>query len=112
MIPLYVKIMFATIIQLLNGDREVTFNRQSTTTDVTTESSVPELPVKFKSDIETLQRLYPEEFENHHGIVLTLKDALSIIPRDRHRTDAYKSLGNWMKMNLGIPLIIKSQKTR
>ena len=68
--------MFGTIIQLLNGDREITFNRQSATTDVTTESSAPEIPVKFRSDIETLQRLYPENFENHHGIVLTLKEEL------------------------------------
>ena len=86
--------MFKTIITLLNGDREITSNRQPTATDVTDESSTKEIkiPQKFKADVETLMNLYPSAFENKHGIVMTLKEAVEIIPRDRVRTDSYKAL--------------------
>ena len=84
--------MFKTIITLLNGDRETTSNRQSATaTDVIDESSTIEIkiPQKFKADVETLMNLYPSAFENKHGIVMTLKEAVEIIPRDRERTDSF-----------------------
>ena len=86
--------MFKTIITLLNGDRETTSNRQSATADVIAESSTKEIkiPQKFKADVETLMNLYPSAFENKHGIVMTLKEAVEIIPRDRVRTDSYKAL--------------------
>ena len=104
--------MFTTIIQLLNGDREVTFNRQSTTTDVTTESSTKEIkiPQKFKADVDTLMELYPSAFENKHGIVMTLKEAVKIIPRKRVRTDSYKALQEWLLDNMGVKLSVRSQK--
>ena len=86
---------------MLNGDREVTSNRQSTTTDVTAESSEPKIPVKFKADVETLKAQYPSAFENKHGIVLTLHEALELLPRDRARTDSYKSLQEWLLTNTG-----------
>jgi hypothetical protein len=53
--------MFKTIIQLLNGDREISFSRQSAATNETNESSETKIPFKFKADIEALQRLYPAE---------------------------------------------------
>ncbi|MBQ5495905.1 MAG: hypothetical protein IIT76_12050 [Prevotella sp.] len=83
--------MFKTIITLLNGDRETTSNRQSATADVIAESSTIEIkiPQKFKADVETLMKLYPSAFENKHGIVMTLKEAVEIIPRDRERTDSF-----------------------
>ena len=87
-------LMFKTIITLLNGDREITSNRQSSATDVIDESSTKEIkiPQKFKADVETLMKLYPSAFENKHGIVMTLKEAIEIIPRERVRTDSYKAL--------------------
>jgi hypothetical protein len=102
--------MFKTIISMLNGDREVTSNRQSTTTDVTTESSEPKIPVKFKADVETLKAQYPSAFENKHGIVLTLNEALELLPRDRARTDSYKSLQEWLLTNTGVKLSVRSRK--
>ena len=105
--------MFKTIITLLNGDRETTSNRQSATaTDVIDESSTIEIkiPQKFKADVETLMNLYPSAFENKHGIVMTLKEAVEIIPRDRVRTDSYKALQEWLLANTGVKLSVRSRK--
>ena len=105
--------MFKTIITLLNGDRETTSNHQSATaTDVIDESSTIEIkiPQKFKADVETLMNLYPSAFENKHGIVMTLKEAVEIIPRDRVRTDSYKALQEWLLVNMGVKLSVRSQK--
>ena len=105
--------MFRTIITLLNGDREVTSNRQSTAaTDVIAKDSTIEfkIPQKFKADVETLMNLYPSAFENKHGIVMTLKEAIEIIPRERARTDSYKALQEWLLANTGVKLSVRSQK--
>ena len=106
-------LMFKTIITLLNGDRETTSNRQSTATDVIAKSSTPTIPVKFRNDIETLKEYYAQDFREGLEIILSLKDALVLLPRDRRkRTDAYNALAFWLKDNLGISLIIKSQKSK
>ena len=104
--------MFKTIITLLNGDREITSNHQSTATDVIDESSTKEIriPQKFKADVETLKAQYPSAFENKHGIVLTLHEALELLPRDRARTDSYKSLQEWLLTNTGVKLSVRSRK--
>ena len=104
--------MFKTIISLLNGDRETTYNRQSATADVIAESSTIEIkiPQKFKADVETLMNLFPSAFENKHGIVMTLKEAVEIIPRDRVRTDSYKALQEWLLANTGVKLSVRSRK--
>lgn len=107
--------MFSTIISLLNGDREVTSNRQSTAaTDVIDGSSDKEvkIPQKFKADVDTLMDLYPSAFENKHSIVMTLKEAAQIIPRERVRTASYKALQDWLLANMGVKLSIRSQKYR
>ena len=97
--------MFKTIITLLNGDRETTSNRQSAATDV-----IIKIPQRFKADVETLMELYPSAFENKHGIVMTLKEAIEIIPRERARTDSYKALQEWLLVNMGVKLSVRSQK--
>jgi len=106
-------LMFKTIITLLNGDRETTSNRQSAATDVIDESSTPTIPVKFRNDIGTLKEYYAQDFREGLEIILSLKDALVLLPRDRRkRTDAYNALAFWLKDNLGITLTIKSQKSK
>lgn len=105
-------LMFKTIITLLNGDRESTSNRQSAATDVIAKDSTIEfkIPQKFKADVETLMNLYPSAFENKHGIVMTLKEAIEIIPRERARTDSYKALQEWLLSNTGVKLSVRSRK--
>ena len=103
--------MFATTIQMLNGDNLFPSSRESAATHVITKGSTPVIPVKFRSDIEALQDYYGEDFREGMEVCLTLKEALVLLPRDRKRTDAYTSLACWMKANLGITLTI-SQKTK
>ena len=104
--------MFATIIQLLNGDGMFPLSRQSNAaTDETTKNSII-IPEKYRRDIETLQVLYPDAFKNKTEIVMTLREALDVLPRDRERTDAYKALAVWMNNNLNISLTIKSRKSK
>ena len=95
---------FRNYISILSGDMPGE-GHQTTTAGEEAKSSIP---VKFKADIETLQELYPGDTE----ITLTLREALEIIPRDRRRVDAYDTLARWMKENMGIELIVKSQKTK
>lgn len=104
--------MFKTIITLLNGDRETTSNREPAATHVIAKDSTKEIkiPQKFKADVETLMNLYPSAFENKHGIVMTLKEAVEIIPRDRVRTDSYKALQEWLLANMGVKLSVCSRK--
>ena len=108
----YIYEMFKTIISLLNGDRETTSNREPAAAHVIAESSTIEIkiPQKFKADVETLMNLYPSAFENKHGIVITLKEAVEIIPRDRVRTDSYKALQEWLLVNMGVKLSVRSRK--
>ena len=106
--------MFSTIITLLNGDREITSNRQSAATDVTDGSSDKEvkIPERFKADVDSLMDLYPSAFENKHGIVMTLKEAAQVIPRERVRTASYRALQDWLLANMGVKLAIRSQNYR
>ena len=105
--------MFKTIITLLNGDRETTSNREPAAAHVIAKDSTPAIPVKFRNDIETLKEYYAQDFREGLEIILSLKDALVLLPRDRRkRTDAYNALAFWLKDNLGITLTIKSQKSK
>ena len=45
-------------------------------------------------------------------IILTLQEALSIMPRDRKRVDSYAGLISYLKREQGITLTIKSQKIK
>ena len=97
--------LFNNYISILSGDMPGE-GHQNTTAGEETKSS--KIPVKFKADIETLQKLYPGSTE----ITMTLREALEKIPRDRKRVDAYDTLVKFLKENMGIDLIVKSQKTK
>lgn len=70
------------------------------------------IPEKFKKDIEALQDKYGDAFKTSLCISMTLQDALSIMPRERRRIDAYRGLISFLKEKLGIILSITSQKTK
>jgi len=104
--------MFRTIIQMLNGDSMFQLSREPATVHDTIKGSTPDIPDRFRSDIETLRQHFGENFVEGLEISLSLKEALDMLPRDRKRTDAYTSLASWMEANLCITLKIKSQKTK
>ena len=87
-------------------------NREPATVHETTKGSTPDIPDRFRRDIETLRQHFCKDFVEGLEIRLSLKEALDLLPRDRKRTDAYTSLATWMKDNLGITLTLISQKTK
>lgn len=109
--------MFKEFInQLLGLEREPMPNRQETVTapDVT-EKAVSSEPIheKYQRDIEALQERYGS-LSSLTGfcISIPLKEALTIMPKNRRRIEAYQGLVSYLKKNWNITLIIKSQKTK
>ena len=108
--------MFDEFINRILGTEKVfVTNRQEevTTPDVIEKSSIIAKPVpeKYKKDIETLRAIYGAAFSTGLCIEVTLKELLEICPRERKRTDAYTGLVSYLSKELGITLIIKSQKS-
>ena len=108
--------MFKEFInQLLGVEREPMPNRQDTCTapDVTEKavSSEP-IPEKYQRDIDALRQKYGDAFKTGLCINLTLQEALSIMPRERRRIDAYFGLISCLKKEWDMTLSIKSQKTK
>ena len=78
---------------------------------VTKDSNRP-IPEKYRKDVALLQSKYGDAFKTGFCIILTLQEALSIMPRDRKRVDSYAGLISYLKREQGITLTIKSQKTK
>lgn len=70
------------------------------------------IPEKYKKDVASLRSKYGDAFKTGFCIILTLQEALSIMPRDRKRVDSYAGLISYLKREQGITLTIKSQKTK
>lgn len=65
---------------------------------------------KFNDDIKALRDYIGEsEFKTGFSIEMTLAELLNIVPRQRRRTDAYKTLIKHLKDTMNINLIIKSK---
>ena len=78
---------------------------------VTKDSNRP-IPEKYRKDVALLQSKYGDAFKTGFCIILTLQEALSIMPRDRKRVDSYAGLISYLNSEQGITLTIKSQKTK
>ena len=70
------------------------------------------VPEKYRKDVVLLRSKYGDAFKTGFYINLTLQEALSVIPRDRHRIDAYRGLQSYLKKDWNITLTITSQKTK
>lgn len=70
------------------------------------------IPEKYRKDVEALQDKYGDAFKTGLCISITLQEALSIMPRERRRIDAYRGLLSFLKSKLGIIISITSQKTK
>ena len=67
--------------------------------------------IRFANDFKALKEAGYKIAEGEE-IVMELKAALEIMPRDRKRVDAYKSLADYLNKEFGCRLTISSQKTR
>lgn len=70
------------------------------------------VPDKFKEDIEALENYIGRKLESGLCIKVDLSELLTVIPRDRKRTDAYKTLVKFLKDEFEIDLIINSKKQK
>lgn len=110
--------MFSEYInRILGSERGLGSNRQvCAAPDVIEKSSIPSKPIppKYEKDIEALKEKYGEELLSTGLCIIsmTLQEALSIMPRERRRIDAYRGLVSYLGKVWKIELKITSQKTK
>lgn len=105
--------MLESILTFLFGEPMAFSNRQANVTPDVSKESVTE---KMKGDtlddeVLKLARLYGP-LASGKRIELTLQEALKEFPRERKRSDAYKSLINKVKQEYGTDLIISGRKEK
>lgn len=108
--------MFIDFISRILGAEKVSVsnrleNNAEPSVIVTKDSNRP-IPEKYKKEVASLRSKYGDAFKTGFCIILTLQEALSIMPRDRKRVDSYAGLISYLKREQGITLTIKSQKTK
>ena len=109
--------MFTDFInRILGAERRLSLsnrleNNAEPSVIVTKDSNRP-IPEKYKKDVASLRSKYGDAFKTGFCIILTLQEALSLMPRDRKRVDSYAGLISYLKKEQGITLTIKSQKTK
>ena len=79
---------------------------------ITNKENTVIVPDKFKEDIEALENYIGRKLESGLCIKVDLSELLTVIPRDRKRTDAYNTLVKFLKDEFGIDLIINSKKQK
>lgn len=79
---------------------------------ITNKENTVIVPDKFKRDIEALETYIGRKLESGLCIKVDLSELLTVIPRDRKRTDAYNTLVKFLKDEFGIDLIINSKKQK
>ena len=70
------------------------------------------VPDKFRKDIEALENYTGRKLESGLCIRVDLSELLTVIPRERKRTDAYNTLVQYLRDEFGIDLIINSKKQK
>lgn len=106
--------MIQTLMNKLTGEVEYPESRLNCVSpDVTAKKgNTVIVPDKFKEDIKALETYIGRKLESGLCIKVDLSELLTVIPRDRKRTDAYNTLVKFLKDEFGIDLIINSKKQR
>lgn len=102
------------LIYKLTGEVEYPESRQegvSPDVNVNKENTVI-VPDKFRTDIEALENYTGRKLESGLCIKVDLSELLTVIPRERKRTDAYNTLVQYLRDEFGIELIINSKKQK
>ena len=79
---------------------------------ITNKENTVIVPDKFKRDIEALETYIGRKLESGLCIKVDLSELLTVIPRARKRTDAYKTLVKYLKDEFDITLTINSKKQK
>ena len=106
--------LILNLINKLTGEVEYPEGRlDSVSPDVITDKeNTVIVPDKFKKDIEALENYTSRKLESGLCIKVDLSELLTVIPRERKRTDAYNTLVKYLKDEFGIDLIINSKKQK
>ena len=86
----------------LDGISPDVTNKKANTVKVVT-------PEKFKNDIKALEDYVGDKLTSGLSIRMSLQEILSVIPRNRHRADAYNSLIKYLRDEMGIELNIEGR---
>ena len=108
-------LMFIDFISRILGAEKVSVSNRlenAVPSVIVTKDSNRPIPEKYKKDVASLRSKYGDALKTGFCIILTLQEALSIMPRDRKRVDSYAGLISYLKREQGITLTIKSQKTK
>lgn len=108
------------IVELLNHKLEETgmvcSNRQeSVSPDVIAKENATKtiiIPERYRTDIEALQTYIGKNLESGLCITVSLKEILSVCPRERKKVDAYSGLTRFLAEEMNVTLIINSQKSK
>ena len=107
--------MFIDFISRILGAEKVSVSNRlenAVPSVIVTKDSNRPIPEKYKKDVVSLRSKYGDDLKTGFCIILTLQEALSIMPRERRRIDAYRGLQSYLKKDWDITLTIKSQKTK
>lgn len=106
--------MIQTLMNKLTGEVEYPEDRLDCVSPdvITNKENTVIVPDKFRKDIEALENYTGRKLESGLCIKVDLSELLTVIPRDRKRTDAYKTLVKFLKDEFGIDLIINSKKQK
>ena len=106
--------MIQTLMNKLTGEVEYPESRQDCVSPdvIARKRNTVIVPDKFKEDIEALENYIGRKLESGLCIKVDLSELLTVIPRNRKRTDAYKTLVKFLKDEFGIDLIINSKKQK
>ena len=106
--------MFTDFIkQILGAERRSTTSNRLESEAVPSVIAKKDSTEKYQGDIAALEERYGSlHSKTGLSIDLTLREALSLMPRGRKRIDAYTGLVSYLKREYGITLTITSQKTK
>ncbi len=107
MIIKYLNKLFSDEVQY-SGDRQDCVSPDV----ITNKENTVIVPDKFKRDIEALETYIGRKLESGLCIKVDLSELLTVIPRARKRTDAYKTLVKYLKDEFDITLTINSKKQK
>lgn len=101
--------MFENLYRIVTGERSIVTPSPQASIEASQPKAVNK--IKFAHDIQALKDA-GYMLSANSIINLTLQDALTILPRNRRRVDAYKALADYLRLEFGTSLILTSQKNR
>lgn len=105
--------MFDFIREILGAERNSVSNRLEENEAAPSVTAKKDSTEKYQEDIAALEERYGKlSTQTGLSINLTLREALTLMPRNRKRIDAYSGLISYLKREYGITLTITSQKSK